>query len=69
MTAGAFSCQCREFGAPEAGCGARATQEDLLCDTCREGCSLAMPASAGRGHMRADSLSFTLAPGVPLLSA
>lgn len=30
-------CQCRRYGAA---CSTTASQEDLLCDVCREGCSL-----------------------------
>jgi len=32
-------CQCVRYG-PDATCAAAITQEDLLCDACREGCSL-----------------------------
>jgi hypothetical protein len=32
-------CQCVRYGMP-ATCAAAITQEDLLCDTCRQGCSL-----------------------------
>lgn len=40
MTPGS-RCQCPRF--PDAPCETRMTQEDLLCDTCRGGCSGAQP--------------------------
>jgi hypothetical protein len=34
-----FRCTCDRF---EAACTTRMTQEDLLCDMCREGCNVAI---------------------------
>lgn len=58
--ADAFSCQCRQW--PGKPCEARMTQEDLLCDACRAGCSLITIAGQPPFHSRVTSFSYRIPP-------
>lgn len=58
MTAPVTDCQCKRF---PAGCSAQMTQEDLLCDTCRYGCTAAIGVDVG-----ADGEDMTLVRAVHL---
>lgn len=56
-------CRCANGGPPLDGqdfaCTATATQEDLLCDDCREGCNFGI---AGQPHMAVPNLVIKPAP-------
>lgn len=45
MTGHSFSCQCRK--SRDWPCEAPMTQEDLLCDTCCDGCNIATMTAGG----------------------
>jgi hypothetical protein len=62
---------------PGATCAAAITQEDLLCDACREGCSLLAFGPPGSRdwsclgaahHVIIEGFDFTFAPVLPLPS-
>lgn len=51
-------CQCKRW--PDVDCCGRMTQEDLLCDLCRDGCHLVAIGGQPPGHVRVTGFKYKL---------
>jgi hypothetical protein len=55
----AFRCQCSRWSASRP-CEHRMTQEDLLCDPCRDGCSLITIGDGESWHVQMTDFKYQL---------
>lgn len=58
MASEAFRCQCRRW--TDRPCEHTMTREDLLCDTCRDGCSLITIEGQRPFHTKVTDFKYTV---------